>query len=474
MAPFGLFGPNVKKLKAKRDIKSLINLLADESHKTRMRAADALVELGAPAVPLLLVAMASDDKNVRILSTYALCDILPRLADVSLQSSAVAPLVARLKDQSPVVRQNASLALSNVFVRLEDDSLRSSAVTAFVDGLQDEYEPVRTNAARALDEIGWQAPRNEVGVTYWIAKGDWDKCIELGTLAVEPLSATIKHSSEHHVREMAVKALHNIGGEYVVKPLITALKDEHVDVRFSAIKALGQLGDSQAVEPLIDMLNDEDLCRAAATSLGQLGDSRAIKPLIVALRHKDRIMRWVVAEVLGALGGTEVVKPLVAALGDEDNVVREAATKALKQLGVDFLVDALSADIQDVRVAAAEALDKLGWQPEDTEAESAYRVAKELKELAHTVRYRGGLGEPYCSEECYARAAQYPLLQIETGGVCGICGNAVFTSVRSGKNYGVVPYEGGILVVCQNCALRARERFRTYNKCCMCQKSISV
>lgn len=177
--------------------------------------------------------------------------------------------------------------------------------------------------------------------------------------------------------------------------------------------------------------------------------------------------------------GSPAVELLIAALQNEDYQVRGGAAKALGRIGdkeaIEPLIPVLKDSFERVQHEAVWALDSLGWKPKTSAEKTAYWSAKPRPVSVQVIaKYRGGLGEPYCSEECYAQAARYPLLQIETGGVCGICGNPVFTSVHSGKNYGVVPYEGGILVVCQNCTLRARERFRTYNKCCMCQKSISV
>ncbi|MCJ7657659.1 MAG: HEAT repeat domain-containing protein, partial [Anaerolineales bacterium] len=59
---------------------------------------------------------------------------------------------------------------------------------------------------------------------YWLAKRDWEKCIDIGEPAVEPL--------------------------------VAALKDKDEDVSRSVAEVLGQIGDPHAVELLINILKD--------------------------------------------------------------------------------------------------------------------------------------------------------------------------------------------------------------------------
>jgi len=56
--------------------------------------------------------------------------------------------------------------------------------------------------------------------------------------------------------EYAMFALKGIG-KRATKTLIKALKDENEDVRMNSAIALGGLADESAVEPLIDALKDE-------------------------------------------------------------------------------------------------------------------------------------------------------------------------------------------------------------------------
>ena len=71
---------------------------------------------------------------------------------------------------------------------------------------------VRAAAAGALEKLGWRPGQDEIGVAYWIGKGEWDKCVELGALAVEPLVAAIKNWRDHDERKAAAgRAIDQIG-----------------------------------------------------------------------------------------------------------------------------------------------------------------------------------------------------------------------------------------------------------------------
>ncbi|HUX06036.1 MAG TPA: HEAT repeat domain-containing protein, partial [Acidobacteriota bacterium] len=230
--------------------------------------------------------------------------------------------------------------------------------------------------------------------------------------ALEPL---IKALGDHDkdVRKAAAKGLRTLGepqwlelvkgddddferlGESkdarAVEPMIKALGDGEVSVRWAAAEALGKLGDARAVEPLIKALGDGEgsVRRAAAEALGNLGDDRAVEPLIKALGREGSVRR-VSAEALGKLGDVRAVEPLIKALGDGEGSVRLAAAEALSTLSelrwaewvkgddedftrlslsgesnaVELLLIALGDANRDVRLAAAEAmraLDEPQW-----------------------------------------------------------------------------------------------------------------
>jgi len=128
-------------------------------------------------------------------------------------------------------------------------------------------------------------------------------------------------------------------------PLVAALGDENVEVRYLAAQSLGQLGQAspEVVSALVAALGDEnvEVRYLAAQSLGQLGQAspEVVAALIESLRHADSwSARRDAARLLGENGTAE--KPLVVALWrgllDEDDDVRTACAEALARLGRRF------------------------------------------------------------------------------------------------------------------------------------------
>lgn len=90
-----------------------------------------------------------------------------------------------------------------------------------------------------------------------------------------------------------------------------------------------------AVEPLIGTLHDEDdaVREQAVEALGAVGDSRAVDALIPLFEDASREVRRQTAATLAVLGDVRAVGPLVGALSDTDGAVRLQATEALERLG---------------------------------------------------------------------------------------------------------------------------------------------
>jgi HEAT repeat protein len=283
----GLFGPpNIEKLEAKRDVRGLIKALSYKKDwkKVPQKAAEALGRIRDPrAVEQLIAALKDEEIGVREAAAKALGEISdPR---------AVEPLIAALRDKE-----------------------------------------VREAAAKALDKLGWQPDKSEAGATYWIVKRQWDRCVEIGIPAVEPLIKVLKDDRD----VAAAKALGEISDVRAVEPLIAFAKNlptrNKVVTAYeaTAYEALGRIRDSRAMEPLIAALygRDRDVREAATIALERIGTA-AVEPLIKKLRG---LYGREVATIELERIGTAAVEPLIAALMDEGSDVRQAAALALIEM----------------------------------------------------------------------------------------------------------------------------------------------
>jgi HEAT repeat protein len=360
------------RLENPRIVDYLVSTLDDEDNNVVDIAVQALGRLGEPAVEPLQTAVhlggQARQMAFRALSQIWKLPDLARLGDsapkaretaIGALSSlgdvrAVEPLIAVLKDGDEFVRTAAAEALG----KLGD----ARAVEPLVAALKDGDEFVRTAAAEALGELG------DVRAVEPLVAALKDEEVNVRKAAVRALGRIWELTDivelgnrDSKVKMAAAEALGELGDVRAVEPLITALKDEKVNVRKAAVRALGRIWELSDIVGLGN--NDSKVRMAAAEVLGKLGDVRAVEPLVTALKDEARYVQAAAAEALGKLGDVQAVGPLVAALKDEDMNVREAAVRALGELGdagTKSLITALKDGDGNVRKTAAEVLGKLG------------------------------------------------------------------------------------------------------------------
>lgn len=175
-------------------------------------AAEALGEIGDPAVPALLRALGHTDWKTRKFAARAFGE----MDVVTALGKAVAALGATLRDDHPEVRDRSAWALGE----LEEPS----AVPMLVGALTDSDPAVRSRAVWALGEIEDVA-------------------------AVPGLVIALK-DGDAQLRSKAAWALGEIEDARAVPALVQALKDPHWEVRKMSAWALGEIEDASAIEPL--------------------------------------------------------------------------------------------------------------------------------------------------------------------------------------------------------------------------------
>lgn len=369
--------PNVDRLKAKRDVRGLIKLLATQSDATtRQMAARALGQLRDPqAVQPLFTALHDSEAQVRKDAAWALGQlgsfqaVQPLIAtlkdkDTEVHNAAawalgqigdpeaIVPLIDALKHWEEDVREAAFWSLGQIGSNLRDDTHRMQMIDYLTQMLLDEHPPMRQTAAATLDQVGWKPGKDTASAAYWFAKGDLAQCAALGGPAVPPL--------------------------------IIALQDTHKEWRQAAFIELVNIG-LPAVESLVELLGspDMELRQVAFWALLKIG-TPAIESLIMVVQHEYEIDQVAISEsavrLLGNLGDERAVQPLVDALNAQHWSVRDAAMAALLKLGkpaIPTIVDRLNSPSDDVRWRLAHVLEQLGWEPTQDELGAIYWIARE-------------------------------------------------------------------------------------------------
>jgi HEAT repeat protein len=191
-----------------RAVEPLIAVLKQDNRTVRYCACQALGKLGdARAVEPLIAALKDDDLWMR----HVACEALGKLGD----ARAVEPLIAGLKHED---FEHCAWPF-DALQKLSD----SRAVEPLAAALEDPDWNVREDAAKALTELG--VP-NDAETRAWFAVSvrDWRAAVALGSDALEPLAAALKHP-DGNVREGATWALGDIGDARAVKPLMAALEN---------------------------------------------------------------------------------------------------------------------------------------------------------------------------------------------------------------------------------------------------------
>lgn len=217
------------RLKDMKAAEALIKALGDNRfHEVREAAAEALSQLGEPAIDLLLKTLSDSPPLIRAGAANA----LGKLGN----AKATEPLIKALSDPEPWVRQSAAYALG----RLRP----ASGVGPLTGVLSDPDSEVRRAASWALGEIGEKE-----------AVGSLIRMLE---------------DNDDSVRLTAAQALGKVKDSTAVDALAKVLSnDEEYKVRVAACLSLGSIGDEKGFEPLIRALDDTwgDVARAAASAL---------------------------------------------------------------------------------------------------------------------------------------------------------------------------------------------------------------
>lgn len=288
--------------------------------------------------------------------------------------------------------------------------------------LIDERGKIRKLALEALESIGWHPETPGQNVRYYIARDEFDKCLQFGDEAIEPLAKVL---IDDDVNEAVAKTISKIGKSAVDKlmqeitfrvSMATATTDDK-DFKKEWNKAIlvGE-GLVQIGEPALDALlkamkkplvgGNEAIRSVVAVILGAIGDRRATMLLIEALNEKATFIGGIASSAtldggyeyrkaalnigaatgLGLLGDEKAVLPLINVLrrfdiyvkGDLDNQVVQALF-LIGEPSVSPLIDALN----DKHIVLREsAITVLGQMKEKRALDPIIAIMKNDKEAS--------------------------------------------------------------------------------------------
>jgi HEAT repeat protein len=262
------------KVKDQRLIDPLITLLKHRNDNVLLKAMDALIDIGKPAVESLLDKLKDADPVLRTNAARVLGSIRdPRAID---------PLIELLKDPEPDPRSYAADSLGEMKAR--------RAVVPLIEVLKgDKSLSVRSSAAVALIEIG--DPR-----------------------AAEPIMARLEYLSDYTRRRFAEKPFAQ--DARTIDLLIKQLKDPVDYIQGNAAATLLESGDARAFDAVIAAFRDPNFRgrgSAASVLIHGHGD-RGIKEVMALFDQGNLKMIIEIHASLIRLGRPETEDGLIRAL----------------------------------------------------------------------------------------------------------------------------------------------------------------
>jgi HEAT repeat protein len=311
-------------------------LLTAKNPGVSRHAALLLRKMGPDSVPVLLGALNRDESRIE--------QIAEALGQIG--RPAVGPLVKAIRAPESRVRRGAALALGQVrpiapgVVQLLTPGLDSddpgvkaaflAAIGSLGSGAAEAVPAVRTKLKDGSREIRLQA----ISILARSAPRDEKLVDDLGGLLGDP---------DVGVQRVAVESIRALGplGRKVLDRVMGMLTSPSPEVRLAAAEFLGSHGQSAAaaVPALLPLLTDQTpaVRMMAARTLGTLGKAAqpALEQLASLLDDDNADIRAAAALTIGSLEfEPEAIRPhLAKALRDSDAGVRKAGMGAIQKLG---------------------------------------------------------------------------------------------------------------------------------------------
>jgi HEAT repeat protein len=313
-----------------KEIQPLIDVLS--SKEIGWLAAQALVNIGEPAISPLLEALFSEDQTRRLYATYALGQIGdPR---------AGRGLLRMFGDESSLIRDTAAEAL----IALDDERLTQPLSRE----LSNPDPKVRQKVLTVLGSIGDASLADTVSSHLSDPDPDVVKSaiLALGSLgsarSCRPLAGLLG-SQRRDIQDALRSSFLQIGPP-AIPCLLDGLQGRGTAAEASTIIILGKLKAEDAVDALLPYLSSPEpsFRRLATVALTEIGDPRAEEYFVSLLNDPDPSLRIYASIGLMNIGGRISIKLLLASLSNPDT--QWLAVRILDRIGkrdVDALIEAL-------------------------------------------------------------------------------------------------------------------------------------
>jgi serine/threonine-protein kinase len=168
------------------------------------------------------------------------------------------------------------------------------------------------------------------------------------------------------VRQAVLNALAGFEGNVDVSLLCEVLRDPDVETQQKAIDAVVRANHPDTIQYLIPILRDEEESsrRAAVEVLNEIGTPAHVKALLQSIKDDDWWVRSRAADALAKIGGPRVIEAALELIRDPDEDVRRAAIEILNQTkderAIGYLIEATRDNDWWVRERAVDALAEIG------------------------------------------------------------------------------------------------------------------
>jgi len=310
--------------------------LRDPELSVRNHAMRRLVEIGGPAVDLLIPALG--DEETRWLASGAL---------INIGTPAVRKTVLAVRDPDPAVRRGALFILQQLEV--------ASAAPSIQGALADPDTTVQVQAIRALAHFrGEGALRLVLARVESPAPAVRDAAIDalarFGGEAI-PSLGDLLGQGRAETRAAAVRALGSVGTPEALGLVRSSLMDRSPLVRFYACQVLGESADAASAPALVRLLSDPDpsVREAAGEACSRMPEA-AENALFTLLREGTVLQKIEAATVARKARYRPAVPLLVEAVRDPSHEVCLSAAAALMVISDPASVEALVNGLRDPKI----------------------------------------------------------------------------------------------------------------------------